>query len=405
MAEFSEETKNCVWTAAHTVPAADLRVFARPPSFNHPGVSGIDALLTSPALLIEFFRRRAMKRGVAARGAAAAAHAGYFNSLTPGELADIVWRQLFIDHPPLSEPVRVVLTTLGMYGLDVSLGDLRLLREQYELIPPEERMARTLGLANVDLVLYPVECLEVEEHLRLPALPPAFRPVLHLTTLFGDWKESARALRLKGFGLKARVDEFAPLELRRHLAAEAERLKPAALGLDWPDGHHPEDGGVGRLVREAVLPLCRESGLVLMLASGDTEIHRLAPLWRNHPENRFMLFPGRVDQLQASIFAAAGAGNLLLCGPDRPLSHPFSLEPFVGQRLEALGSGFHACHSGAYVSEELVGCWAHMRWIFGKALIRHYADLWRTGWSFSENDIRKDVAAMLGGAARSFLGL
>lgn len=407
LAEFTEETRNLVWAAAHTVPAVELRCHIMP--FPAAGTAGseLDALLTSPAVLGEFFRRRAMNRQGKNEtdSTGRAVHEAYIRSLTPGELADIVWRQLFIDHPPLSEPVRIVLTTLGMYGLDVSLGDLRLLREQYELVPAEEKVSKALALANLSLVLYPVESMDVEAYLRNPAPPPRFKPVLYLSELLGDWKESARQLRLRGFGLKARVDEFSPLELRRHLSAEISRLKPVALGADWPAGHRPDDAGIGLLVREAVLPLCREHGLAFLIASGDADIGALAPLWLEHPENRFLLFPGRVDQLQPAVFAAAGSRNLLLCGPDRPLSFPSTLEPFLGQRLEMLGSAFHACHSEAFTAMELAGGWAHMRWNVGKALIRHYIDLWRTGWRYSEADIQKDIAAMLSGNALVFLGL
>lgn len=293
---------------------------------------------------------------------------------------------------------------LGLYGLDVGSGDLRLLREQYEKIPSTERLEKTLQLANVNLVLYPVECLDPEE----PAVVtrhPSFRPVLYLSGLLGDWKESARLLRLQGFGLKAKVDQYSPLELRRFLSGEISRLSPAALGLDWPDRHRPDDSGIGRLVREAVLPLCRERGLALLVAAGETEMGTLAPLWENHPGNRFLLFPGREDQMQQAIIAAYGNRNLLLCGPDQPLSYPHSLKPFIAQRLETLGSAFHVCHSGADVAEELVGCWAHMRWTFGEELIRHYRNLWRTGWKYSQEDVVKDAAAMLGGNVREFLGL
>ena len=401
MAEFNEDAKNLVWDAVHTAPAVEVRVFARPGELMHPGVSGIDALLTAPETLAEFFRRRAMNAPAAPDPAADAS----MKSLNPGELADLVWRQLFLDHPPLSEAVRVVLTTLGLFGLDVGGGDLRLLREQYERIPPSERQGRALSLANVDTVLYPVESMETADRDATGTGHPSFRPVLSLNRLLWDWKESARLLRRQGFGLKARIDEFTPLELRRHLAAEAADLSPVALSLDWPAGHLPGDGGIGRLIREAALPLCRELGLAFMVASGDAEIARLVPLWADHRENRFLLFPGRADQLEVAVAAASTARNLLLCGPDRPLAHPLVLEPFTGARLAMLGGMFHACHSGADVVEELAGSWAHMRWSLGKAFIRHYADLWRTGWRFSEADVGKDVRAVLGGNVRTFLGL
>lgn len=415
MAEFTEETRNLIWAAAHTTPAVDIRVMIRPPAAGTPAVSGIDALLTSPAILSEFFRRRSLnRRDPAAEADNVAAREAYVRSLTPGELADIVWRQLFLDHSPLSEAARVVLTTLGLYGIDVSSGDLRLLREQFEAVPATERVERAVKLANLDLILHPVDSMHVDDALRPAGGGRAFRPVLYLNELLGDWKESARKLRLQGFGLKAKVDEFTPIELRRHLATEIARLKPVALGLDWPRGHNPDDGCVGRLVREGALPLCREHNLPFFLAVDDagtepagrpTSVDDLAPLWEDYPDVRFFLFPSREDHLGPAIAAASRGRNLLLCGPDRPLAGPAVLDGFTTRRLEASGSAFHACHSGAETMEELVGRWAHMRWCLGKTLIRHYMDVWRTGWTFDENNIRKDIAALLGGNARVLLGV
>lgn len=406
MPEFTEEARSMIWTAVHETPAVDVRTFVRHPRPSDPGESGLDGLLTSPGVLEEFFRRRAQGGGAGAEPEVAAAREAYIKSLTPGELADIVWRQLFVDHPPLSEATRVVLTAMGLFGLDVASGDLRILREQYDRIPPAERLEKIMRLANLRLVLYPVESLEVEEENGLPIRPPSFRPVLSLNLLLGDWKESARKLRTQGFGVKGKVDEFAPLELRRHLGSEIARLGPAALSLDWPAGHHALDDGVGRLVREAALPLCRERGLPFFIAAGEAEdIGALSPLWENEPEIRFLLFPSREDQLFPASRAATRHRNLLLCGPDGPLAYPHCLELFIGRRLETCGSTFHACHSGAVIPEELVGRWAHMRWVLGETLIRRYAELWRTGWRYTEAGVRQDVTAILGGNARKFMGI
>lgn len=415
MAEFTEETRNLIWTAVHTAPATDIRIFFQPPDPSIPAVSGIDALLTSPAILAEFFRRRAMaQRETPNPNGIGPAREAYIKSLTPGELADIVWRQLFIDHPPVSEAARIVLTTLGLYGIDVASGDLRVLREQFDRLPAAERLARALQLANLDLILYHADCMDAVDGDGTLIRTPPFRPVLSLNRLLGDWKESARLLRQQGFGIKAKVDEFTPIEIRRYLTAEIARVNPVAVSLDWPQGHHPDDGGIGRLVKEGVLPLCRERNLAFFVAAGEAEpdtspdgvsIAGLAPLWRDNTDVRFLLIPMHEAQLFPALLEAERNRNILLCGPDRPLSHPFTLDAFTEKKLEALGTACHACHSGAETLEELVGGWAHLRWVVGKTLIKHYADLWRTGWQYGEADVRKDVAALMGGNIKTFLGV
>ncbi len=414
MAEFAEEAKNLIWDAVHQLPATEVRVFAHP-NASARTVSGIDALLTTPEVLSEFFRRRALANR---EFGPLSAREAYIRSLTPAELADLVWRQLFLDHAPLSEPLRIVLTTMGMFGLDVASGDLRVLRDQYDQIPAAEKIDRILALANLDLALYAADCWPDDPNhgggagsLSTATIPPVaqhghFKPVLYLSRLFSDWKEGARRLRLRGFGLKAKVDQFAPLEFRRFLGGEASRLAPLAVGLDWPaGGAHPDDDCVGKLVREAVLPFCRERDLPFFLETGEERIDRLESLWQEHPEVRFLLFPGREDQFAPAIIAAAAARNVMLAGPDQPLSFPRIMDGFHGLRLEGLGSAFHAFHSSAGAVEELVGCWAHGRWTLGKALLRHYSELYRTGWRFTEESVRREVGLLLGGNVRRFIGM
>lgn len=292
---------------------------------------------------------------------------------------------------------------MGLFGLDVGIGDLRLLREQFEAIPETERQEKILKIANLDLVLYSVDAMAAQD---IPPPPgPAFRPIICLDRLLWDWKESARTLRQRGYGLKAKVDEFSAIELRRYLAGELARINPVAFNIDWPDGVRPGDDGVGRLIREAVVPLCRERGMALLLSTAATSIDCIAPLWENNPDVRFLLFPSGADQVESALEEARYGRNILLCGADATLAYPSRLEDYTARRLEVLGSGFHYAHSGAENPEGLVGAWAHLRWNLGKALLKRYADLWRTGWRYEEADIHKDVRDMLGGNARNFLGL
>lgn len=411
MYDFPEETRNMIWTVVHETPAVDVRVCLNPPFFT-PSVSMVDSLLTSPKILEEFFRLRAWSQpGLGIDGMLNGE--AYVRSLTVDELADIVWRQMFVEHTPLSETARAVLTSLGLFGFDVGSGDLRLLRERSEELSAGERLEKSLGLANLDHVLYPVESMDFLAPESEPPSHPAFCPVLGLNQLLGDWKESARKLRLLGFGLKAKVDEFAPMELRRHLAGEIARLNPIAVSLDWPCGVRIRDDGVGRLVREALIPLCREHRLAFVMAVGNPDgsegpaggVEELSSLWDDNPDVNFLLVPAEEEQLSTAVAAAGRRRNLLLCGPDRPFSGPVGMKGFTACRLERLGASFHYCHSGAATVEELAGCWAHHRWTLGETLLGRYSELWRTGWRFGEAEVRRDVVALLGGNARMFLGM
>lgn len=415
MSECPDEVKKMIWDAVHGAPVLDVRCFVPPPGSGDGHASGVDALLCSREILGEFRRRRSLAG--TAPGEWSHTEEG-LRALAPGELADLVWRRLFLDSSPLSEPARVVLTALGLFGMAVEKRDLRLFREEFAKMTAPERLEKTFALANLEAVLYPVDCLEMDEAAVKASRHPRFRPVLRLDRLLDDWKESARVMRGLGYGVKGKIDDFAPLELRRFLLEQVNRLGPVAVAYDWPRDLSPDEPrGVSRLLFEAVLPLCRERSLAFCVAAGDGPnrpagegapppvIGELSPLWRDNPDVKFLLFPTDSSQLSSAAREAAERDNLLLCGPDAPLSHPSSLPAYTAERLETCGSAFHYCHSGATALEELAGRWAHLRWTLGEVMIRRYSELRRTGWRVGEEDVRSDAAAILGGNAKRFLRL
>jgi hypothetical protein len=364
------------------------------------GISGLDALLTSPAVLDEFFRRRARLNPAAGNGT----DEDRLRALAPAELADLVWRRLFLDRQPLSEATRIILTTLGLFGIDLSSRNLREVREQFDAIPLAERWERALRLANLETVLVSADVSATKREDGPVNRRSGFPLALSLSRLFREWREAAKKLRRLGFDVKSKIDNFSAMELRRFLAGEVECRKPVALSLDWPEEGELDGGDAVRLIREAVLPLCREGNLAFLLAPGPGGL-RPPAFWAEVSDIRFLVFSGGRGDDWIPAPGMARARNVLPCGPDRPLSHPAGLAGFFASHLETFGSDFHACHSGAVLPEELAGSWAHLRWTLGKALLHRYEEVWRTGWRFSESEIGEDVKAILGGNAMAFLGL
>lgn len=73
-------------------------------------------------------------------------------------------------------------------------------------------------------------------------------------------------------------------------------------------------------------------------------------------------------------------------------------------RVELLGTSFIPQHSDARVLEHVIYKWNHSRAVTAKVLADKYADLAATGWFVTENEIRRDVEALLGGNFWEFLG-
>jgi hypothetical protein len=88
--------------------------------------------------------------------------------------------------------------------------------------------------------------------------------------------------------------------------------------------------------------------------------------------------------------------NLLLFGCWWFLNNPSIIEEMTRERLEMLGLSFMPQHSDARVLDQLIYKWTHSRKIIADVLADKYEDLADAGRKISEEDIRRDVADLLG---------
>src|SRR5205823_3779010 len=106
------------------------------PAFRELLLWGIDDLLTYHYLVAEAFRYLDMP-------------AEKFWALAKTRQADLIWDALFVQHSPISEACRGVLTALNRLGLDVKKRDLPLVRRWFAGRKLEPHLARCLDLARV----------------------------------------------------------------------------------------------------------------------------------------------------------------------------------------------------------------------------------------------------------------
>src|SRR5215213_9159329 len=126
--------------AVNRTPVIDMHTHLYAPEFGGLNLSGIDELLTYHYLVAETFR---------------SARLSYddFWRLPKSARADLVWRTLFVEHAPLSEAARGVVTVLAAFGLDTAAEDLREAREFFREQDPAAHLGRVLGLAGVSDVV------------------------------------------------------------------------------------------------------------------------------------------------------------------------------------------------------------------------------------------------------------
>src|SRR5438067_10932708 len=90
----------------NSTPIVDIHAHLYDPAFKELLLWGIDDLLVYHYLVAESFRFFDVAYD-------------QFWSLSKSAQADLIWKALFIDHSPISEACRGVLTTLHALGLDV----------------------------------------------------------------------------------------------------------------------------------------------------------------------------------------------------------------------------------------------------------------------------------------------
>src|SRR5437667_5965577 len=119
-----------------STPVSDIHTHLYDPAFGDLLLWGIDDLLVYHYLVAEAFRYLDLPYDK-------------FWALPKTEQADLIWEALFIQHSPISEACRGVLTTLHELGLDVKKRDLPALRQWFAEQQVEQHVTRCMELAGV----------------------------------------------------------------------------------------------------------------------------------------------------------------------------------------------------------------------------------------------------------------
>ena len=117
-------------------PVYDIHTHLYDPAFGGLLLWGIDELLTYHYLVAESLRWLPLPYE-------------QFFALPKAQQAEAIWQALFIEHSPVSEACRGVLTTLHALGLDVRARDLPALRRHFAQWRVEDFITRCMETANV----------------------------------------------------------------------------------------------------------------------------------------------------------------------------------------------------------------------------------------------------------------
>lgn len=393
-----------------STPVQDIHTHLYDPAFGELLLWGIDDLLVYHYLVAEAFRHLDLAYG-------------QFFALSKSQQADLIWKQLFIEHSPISESCRGVLTTLHALGLDVRSRDLPALRKWFAGQLPEHYITRCLELAGVDNVCMtnsPFDDLERPVWEKGFMRDERFHAALRIDPLLLSWNSTAPALAKWGYAVSADPDQRTINEVRRFLRDWTTKIDARYLMVSLPpDFDFPSGDSCSRLLAQAVLPHCEELGLPMALMMGvkrqvnprlhlagdgvgQVKLGALQHLCAAFPDNKFLVTVlARENQHELCVLARKFR-NLHVFGCWWFTNVPSLIEEITRMRIELIGLSMTPQHSDARVLDQLIYKWRHSRQIISKVLVEKYADLARTGWAITDAEISRDARDLLGGAFEKF---
>jgi hypothetical protein len=398
-----EQIEFVVRDALSETHCIDMHAHLYPAAFGKLALWGIDELLTYHYLEAEFFRFSQVTPE-------------QYWSLSKQEQADAIWRALFVENSPISEATRGIIAVLHAFGLATDAFDLSEARSFFKDQTLEAHIRRVLRIAGVDTVVMTNDPLDPEEQAFWTdgvGSDPQFRAVLRLDRILQDGPEPGLALARQGYEIEGgsgkSVSGKSVAEVRRFLHDWHKRMQPVYMAVSLPDTFRfPEDTVRSRILREAVLPSCRELDLPLSLmigvrrqvnprirlagdSVGKADLGALENLCRDFPDNRFLASVlSRENQHELCVLARK-FNNLLPFGCWWFLNNPSIVEEITRERIELLGTSFIPQHSDARVLEQVIYKWRNTRRTLAPILTQSYRLASQDGRKITRKNIQRDV--------------
>jgi hypothetical protein len=250
-----------------------------------------------------------------------------------------------------------------------------------------------------------------------------FHAALRLDRLLNGWETAVPGMAAQGYGVRDVIDDSTIRQTRRFLDHWIAQMKPLYLGVSLPDDFtYPDDSPRTRLLRDAVLPTCREHNISLALmigvrrrvnpalrmagdGLGRADVSVLERLCAENPDVRFLsTFLSRENQHELCV-SARKFSNLMPFGCWWFLNNSSIISEITRERFELLGTSFIPQHSDARIVDQLIYKWAHSRRIIADALYESYERLVHAGREVKSQDIERDAAKLFSGNFRRWVGL
>jgi hypothetical protein len=394
-------------------PILDMHTHLFPPSFGALPLWGIDEVLTYHYLEAELFRSSDVKPE-------------QYWALTRQQQADLIWRTLFVENAPISDATRGVVYILHSFGLRTDATNLREARDFFRSQDPEAHVRRVLELAGVSEVVMtndPLDPAEAPFWLEGARRGPEFMAALRLDRILKGWSEHWQVLEAQGYRVSANAPGPSMGEVRRFLAEWVRRMEPRYMAVSLPyTFRYPGDDLTSRLLRDAVLPSCREADIPMALmigpayqvnpairlagdSTGKSDIRSVEAICRENPDNRFLVsLLSRENQHELCV-AARKFSNLMPFGCWWFLNNSSIVDEITRERVEMLGATTIPQHSDARVLEHVIYKWRNSRRVIGPVLSETYQLMADDGRPPKQEEIERDVHRMMRGNFERWTGM
>jgi hypothetical protein len=383
------------YSIALEIPIFDLHTHLVAPCFGSLNLWGIDEILTYHYLIAEFLRAR---RDISGEE---------FYRWTKPQQAETIWETLFVQQTPVSEAQTGVITIISRLGFDPQKVTLEELRQAFGATNSEAQISKVFDLAGVSKVVMTNDPKD-----------PFERAIWD-----GGYVADSRfltALRLDQ--ILATGDDKGDSSVgavRTYLRVWIGKMSPAYVAISLPETWRFADAN---LIREAVLPVCKEYNLPFAMmigvrrgvnpalrgagdGSGIADLTQLELLLQEHPENKFLVTTLAKENAHTLAVMARKFANLMPFGCWWFVNNPSIIAEITDFRLEMLGTSFIPQHSDSRVLEHLIYKWDHSRRIIATRLAKRYEALAQSGYAVTDDQIRADLSRLLHKNAEEFLGV
>jgi hypothetical protein len=390
----------------------DIHTHLYKPSLGAVGLWGIDELVTYHYLEAELFRSNDITPEK-------------YWTLSKREQADTIWRTLFVENAPVSEATRGVIAVLNALDLPTDSEDLSEARRFYASQTLESHIAKVFRLAGISEAVMTNDPLDPAEAPLWKNSAPhkMFHGVLRIDRVLEKWADHWQKLQAEGYKVEQNLTPGTIAEVRRFLADWCKVVQPVYMAVSLSDDFaFPEETVRAKLLREAVLPACREFNIPLSLmigvrrqvnpairlagdGVGKADLRAVESLCREFPQNRFLIsLLSRENQHELCVYARKFA-NLMPFGCWWFLNNPSIVEEMTRERIEMLGMSFIPQHSDARVLEQVIYKWRNTRRTMAPILANSYALLVEDGRPVTREHIRQDLDRLFRKNFQKFCGL